>query len=380
MKMLSDKIAPAFLALMLWGCSSSTYYEPDGGDGDGCVILSPLFKSETGGAAVAGDLAERCTIYISNTQGRIRSYNGISQLPSQIWLMSGDYVAEAWAGDSLPASFSAKYYRGYQPFEVRKAQTSAVNLNCPLANVVVSVSYDSEVKDALNSYQLKVYHKRGALVFDGDDARKGYFMMPNGVKDLAWTLTAETYDGKPFEKSGTITDVKRATEYKLRFNYSGSVTPQGGVTFDLTVDKTEVDVYHEISVNAAPTIALDGMEIASVQQYKRGQSRRHPVTIVAPAGLESVTMESDQFDALRFSSSSYQLLNPSEQTISALYSKGINLVVRHDDDGTDQMVVNFSAKLCNLLPVGEYKIDFIADDKRGQSSRASLMIKIIPST
>ncbi len=374
-----DKIILTAVTLALWGCSSSDDCLPDGADGDGCVALSPLFQNETGSDG-GGDLADGCTIYISNPQGRIRTYNGVSQLPRQIWLMSGKYVAEAWAGDSVPASFSAKYYRGYQPFEIKKGETSVVNLSCPLANVVVSVSYDSGVKDALNSYRLTVGHKRGAIVFDGDDTRKGYFMMPNGVKDLDWTLTAETFDGKPFVKSGTINNVKRATEYKLRFNYSGAVTPQGGMTFDLTVDKTEVDVYHDIPINAAPSIALDGMDIASVQQYKRGESRRHPVTIVAPSGLKSVTMASEQFATLGFTSDSYSLVNPSEATVSALYSKGINIATRHEADGSDAMVVNFSAKLCNLLPAGDYKIDFYAEDKLGKSSRASLMIKIMPPT
>lgn len=377
-----DKIILTAVTLALWGCSSSDDYEPDGGgneDGDGCVALSPLFLNETG-ADRDGQLADGCTIYISNPQGRIRTYNGVSQLPTQIWLMSGSYVAEAWSGDSLPASFTAKYYRGYQPFEVRKGETSVVNLNCPLANVVVSVSYDNEVKDALNSYRLTIGHKRGSLIFDGDDTRKGYFMMPNGVKDLDWTLTAETFDGKPFVKSGTISDVKRATEYKLHFNYSGFVTPQGGMTFDLTVDKTEVDVYHEIPINTAPSIALDGMDIALEQQYNRGESRRHPVTIVAPSGLKSVTMTSEQFATLGFTSDTYSLVNPSEATVSDLYSKGINIATRHDDDGTDAMVVNFSAKLCNLLPIGEYKITFYAEDKQGKSTQASLMIKIVEPT
>lgn len=373
-----NKIFVAAASLLLCGCASSPDSEP-AGDGDGCVTLSPVFQFETDGDKGNG-LADDCTIYISNPQGRIRTYNGISELPQKIWLMSGSYVAEAWAGDSVSASFDSKYYRGYQPFEIIKGETATVDLRCRLANVVVSVAYDDEVKDALNRYELKVYHKRGALVFEGDDSRKGYFMMPDGVKDLQWTLTAETFDGKPFVKNGVINDVKRATEYRLRFNYSGTVTPQGGAAFDLTVDKTEVDVYHGITIKSAPVIAVDGMDIADTHEYERGNSRRHPVTIVASAGLGSVTMSSEQFDALGFSAGSYQLVNPDEATVSALYSKGINIAVQHDDDDGDAMVVNFSAKLCNLLPVGDYKIDFYAEDKQGQSSRASLMIRIIAPT
>lgn len=382
MKRLLDKIALTTASLLLWSCSSSIDDPTEGsGAGEGSVILSAAFLNENGtDADYADQLAQNCTIYIYNDQGRIRTYNGINQIPQTIWLMSGQYAVEAWTGDSVSASFTAKYYRGYKPFTVTTGEPSNVSLNCPLANVVVSVSYDSTVKDALNSYTLKVYHKRGALTFDGDDNRKGYFMMPNGVSDLAWTLTAETFDGKEFIKSGVINNVKSATEYKLHFNYSGTITPQGGATFDLSVDKTEIDVYHNLVINAAPTIALDGLDISSTLQYERGKSRRHPVTIVAPSGLSSVTMSSQQFKTLGFTADSYQLVNPADSTITALYSKGINIATQHDDNGSDAMVVNFSAKLCNLLPVGDYKIDFCADDKNGKSTQASLMIKIVEPT
>lgn len=363
--------------LILGACTSATDNATPA-DGEGSLTLVATFPSESADHASSNDdLLNSCTIFISNDKGHIRTYNGVDELPGKLWLPTGSYVAEAWAGDSVPASFDSKYYRGYQPFTIAKDENVTVALRCPLANVVVSVSYDEAVKEALKSYELKVSHTRGSLLFSGDESRRGYFMMPNNVTDLNWALTGETYDGKPFTKSGTLRNVKRATEYRLKFNYSGTPTVQGGAYFDLSVDMSEVDVYDEVELKSAPVIGVDGMDIEQTLVYERGNSRRHPVTIVAPAGLESVTMTSEQFKLLGLEPTSYSLFSPSDATVQALYSKGINIATQHDDDGSDAMVVNFSAKLCNLLPVGDYAFEFTAVDLQQRETKASLKIKIV---
>lgn len=373
-------------AKMLWagllalGACTSASDDNDAPDaGEGTMTLMATFPTESDNQSSSDkELLASCTIFISNQQGRIRTYNGVGELPEKLWLPTGSYVAEAWAGDSVAASFDRKYYRGYQRFIISKGENVTVPLRCPLANVIVSVSYDEAIKDALKKYELKVAHTRGSLLFVGDENRKGYFMMPDqNVTDLNWVLTGENYDGKPFTKTGTLKNVKKATEYRLRFNYSGTPTLQGGAIFDLSVDMSEIDVYDDVELKGAPVIGVDGMDIAQTLVYHRGNSRRHPVTIVAPAGLSSVTMTSNQFERLGLDQTSYSLLSPTDATVQALYSKGINILTTHDDDGSDAMVVNFSAKLCNLLPVGDYVFDFAAVDAQQRETNASLKIKIV---
>ena len=53
------------------------------------------------------ELAAKTTIWISNSKGVVRKYNGIDEVPvGGFPLLTGSYVAEAWAGDSVPASFT----------------------------------------------------------------------------------------------------------------------------------------------------------------------------------------------------------------------------------------------------------------------------------
>lgn len=157
----------------------------------------------------AKELSDSCEIYLFNDKGIIRKYKGIDNLPAEEWLKTGEYRVEAWSGDSVPASFDAIYYKGQQSFVINKGETTTVELTCGIANVVASVQYDAEVTDALKDYSIVVGHTRGSLTFNGDDTRKGYFMMPLNVSQLSWTLNATTFDGKPFTKKRDYPKCKR---------------------------------------------------------------------------------------------------------------------------------------------------------------------------
>ena len=129
-------------------------------------------------------------------------------------------MAEAWAGDSVSASFDAKYYKGRAPFTITSG-TTRVELPCRIANVVASVDYSENLDGVLSDYTLTVGHSRGSLEFVGQEQRKGYFMMPSGSKNLNWTLSGKLADGSVFTKDGTIENVQPATEY-VRSHFWGT--------------------------------------------------------------------------------------------------------------------------------------------------------------
>ena len=122
--------------------SSCVSDEPFGG-GQGelrmkMVVNSTLTRS--GDNLTDQELADKCVIYVSSSKGLIYKYEGVDNLPSSLYMKSGSYVAEAWTGDSVPASFDKKFYRAYEPFAIQSGQTSNVVINCRIANVVASVN------------------------------------------------------------------------------------------------------------------------------------------------------------------------------------------------------------------------------------------------
>ena len=79
------------------------------------AINSNVTASITRAEMSKDELAENCVVYISNSKGLIFREKGLSNIPDQITLKQGHYIAEAWTGDSVSASFDSKFYRCYEP-------------------------------------------------------------------------------------------------------------------------------------------------------------------------------------------------------------------------------------------------------------------------
>ncbi len=362
-------------AAALWSCDSD---EPAGNEQSmGVVELSATFDQNLSRSDESTDgLAGTCDIAIMTAEGIIRQYQGIDNVPNPLWLATGSYSVEVTAGDSVPASWDAIYYRGNQSFAITRDKTANVSVECKKANVLASVEYDAHEKDALNSYTLRVGHHRGWLEFVGDDSRQGYFMMPRGTTDLEWTLTATTFDGKPFRKSGIIHQVKRAIEYRINIKYTGTVNPVGGAYMDIDVDASVEEINHQVEFAAEPEIMLVDGDITATQRIAKGIGRRLVVATTVPAGIESATMTSD-FSLLGLTDlTSINIGQISDAEAAALYSKGINVARRTADDGSGQIVVNFSAKLISLLPKNNYSFGFEVVDKQQRTATAALNIEI----
>lgn len=343
--------------------------------GDGKLMMRAIMTTDE---ASSGDdtLADSCNIYLYNDYGIIRKYKGIESLPDELWLKSGVYRAEAWSGDSVPASFDAKYYKGTQSFSIITGETTMVELTCGIANAVVSVNYDTEVTDALNDYSIIVSNSRGSLKFEGDDTRKGYFMMPSGVTQLDWTLNATTFDGKPFSKKGVISNVKGGTEYCINIKYTGNLPEQGGAMVEIVVDETEINVNHNVPIASAPMISGVDFDLTQTLECDSGAVGRRAVVIASPIELYQVIMSCDSLVDLGFDALNYELLPITEDMSDYLLHKGINYLYRTYSDGSSNFVLNFSAKLCDALPRGDYPIVIEAIDKDGLKRVATFKLKI----
>ncbi|MDE7419527.1 MAG: DUF4493 domain-containing protein, partial [Muribaculaceae bacterium] len=125
------------------------------------------------------ELADNCVVYISNDKGLVFKATGLSNIPEQITLRHGRYIAEAWTGDSVPASFDSKFYRCYEPIDI----TGGVNeykLTCSIANVVASVNANSIDDTQVKNLRVTVSSSNASLEFNSENYKTaiGYFMMP----------------------------------------------------------------------------------------------------------------------------------------------------------------------------------------------------------
>lgn len=371
--------------LILCGTLTACHDENELSDGGARVYLNASVSSDIKLASRAGidELKENTLIWISKKdKGLVKKFEGLSSLPANgLWLTTGEYVAEGWAGDSVPASFTDRYFTGYAPVTVSKGQSTGVNLNCKIANVVASVNYSEEIDEAISSYSLTVGHEGGELTFEGRDTRKGYFMMSSRSRDLQWTLNGTLPSGETFTRSGTIESPKRATEYTINVNYSGSETTVGGGHFSIEIDETAIEVNHEVVIRLAPFIMGDNFDITKPFYAELGKVGDHAFFVNASAQLSSVIIDSRFFmEQCGLDGNDVDFIHMSDEVRRALESHGIETVHTYDPDlDVASLRVKFSAAFNNALPEGRYDFRIIATDVKPTSNRTEATFSLVVS-
>ena len=368
----------AMASMTVIGCKDESMFS-DGGDGR--LVIKTAINSDVDYVSrsyTEEELGNSCVIYLSSDKGLIRKYKGIDEVPGEIWLASGHYVAEAWAGDSVSASFDSKFFKAYQPFEITSGETTNVNLTCKIANVLAAVKYDDAVDEVLHDYSMTIGHNRGQLVFEGKDNRVGYFMMPSKSNSLSWTLTGTSPDGSAFEKTGTIENVKPATQYTLNVKYSsGSIAEVGGLLIDVEVDESEVVVRQEIQITAAPQIRGYNFDINEPLYCESGKVGRKSVVVSAVGQLTSTIIASDKFTTTGLPTASFNIFDLTETAKSGIEAAGINWKYEYDEEAdVSTLKINFEESYLNNLGEGEYNIVFYALDSAEKSKYATLKIVI----
>ena len=358
----------------------------EGGDGDLTIVTEIRGDVKVVTRAIGENelvsLKENCIVYIENSKGVIKKYKGVDNIPQNIRLKTGQYVAEAWSGDSVSASFDKKFYRGYEKFEMAEG-SNALTLKCNIANVLVSIDPES-LNVNLQHMKVTFSHSRGELVFDSsniDGETKGYFMMPNADKDLKYVIEGKTPDGSAYKKEGVIAGVQRAHEYSMKITQDQSVITDGGawvkITIaDIPVIEDEVEIFPAPAVNGVDYLIEDQIistdrDFKDVQVYVRGYF-----------GLNSLVADySSNFTGL---TSGENIL--SNTVITSLRDKGIIVERNESEDAAssqesgkvkvDEVYITFTKSFLDALPASsdEYSVTFTATDAQGKRGSAVLRL------
>lgn len=348
-------------------------------EGEGKVMLTASFSNDVkvaSRATLEEELSSSTIIWISGSKGLVRKYEGLQNLPADgIKLLGGNYVAEAWAGDSLSASFEAKYYKGRAPFTITSG-TTRVELPCHIANVVASVDYSDNIDGVLTDYTLTVGHSRGSLDFVGKETRKGYFMMPSGSKNLTWSLKGKLADGSAFTKEGVIENVQPATEYVLHVTYTPSSSDNGGAFINIVIDESTIDSEDEILITVAPKIVGTSFDIKQGITGQPGMFDKKSLYITASSALKNVVLDCPLL-ATVIGGNDIDLMTADASVCTSLNAAGIewNYVYNEADD-ISNMKINFNEEWLNAIPAGEYQMNVTATDALGKKSVVAMPITV----
>ncbi len=372
------------------------------GEGEGRMLLETSIMSDVKVVSRAltaeqqNDLCNSALIWISDPgKGLLYKFNGITSFPSEgLPLSSGHYAAEAWAGDSVPASRDSKRYRGYQEFEITRGSQTRVELVCPIRNTVVSVAYGDKVAEVLSDLRLTVSLNDGitdgthGLVYEGLTPDKGYYMLNSRTEGFTWTLEGTELNGKKFSKSGeykdpTVADkpyLAQTTEYIFRINYdmAGEIEI-GGAYFTIEVEPEPVEGEDkEVLVALAPEIEGSGFDINGTLISEPGNAEARSVIITASSALERVELSGSLLTAAGLAPD-YELLSMEPEHRDELMAKGFIIQEFRQTEGSDAITnlrLVMDEDFFNNIPEGDYSMNIRATDTEGKENSAVLSVSL----
>lgn len=383
-----------------------------GSEGEGTLRMKLVINSDLTRAIVDDqNLKDSCVVYISGASGLIHKYKGFNNIPESVPLKSGNYVLEAWTGDSVPASFESKFYRGYKKFSITDGDNTSVSLTCGIANVVVSVNARTFDIDEMKDWTLTVSNSRGELTFDSSnmDSAKGYFMMPNSdiardaegnirkdgegwalYTNLNYKIEGKTAAGESFSKTGPIgvnkldTDnndiVEHAHDYVLNLVYDPEYEATGGSLISIRVDDTEVEqTPYEFGIYSKPAIQGFDFDIEEQVVGAAGQFTEDVIVKVgAFYGLTNLSISTPDYEAAELPGELVDIANlASDNQKAILEEKGLSWKRSYKEDvNFETAYLIFSTKLLNKLPKRDEQFVFTitAKDKSGKSNTVDLQI------
>lgn len=332
----------------------------------------------------ANALLENCQIYISNSKGVLHKWVGIQNVPKDgVYLRYGTYLAEAFAGDSVTASFDKKYFKGQQDFSVgAQVESTQVNIVCKIANVVTSIDKGTIDYDQVENLSVVFENSRGDLTFQGDDLfKKGYFMMPEGDSTIKYTISGTNIlKGNTFTKVGEIENVKPGYEYRLEFNWTSSGSEDGGAMFSIIIveEKPEED---EVIIYGAPAFSWVGNTPSIEEQLigTPGTFESKVLRIAAYKGFEALVMTTEDAELIRLlGGREFEIDDMTEQGMAKMEEKGIRITTSEPSNELYKYFIEFSADFLNSLPSSstEYVLTIEAIDMQQVPKDCVMQVRI----
>lgn len=332
-------------------------------------------------------LAESAIIWISNEKGLVHEFIGASNVPESLRLLSGAYTAEAWVGDSVPASWDKTFYKsGFQKFNIATGKDTEVTLNCRVANTLASVKYATEVLDVLSNPIMTIGLADGltdgshTLTFDETNAgAKGRFMINSRTKGLVYTISGTQSDGTEFTKSDTIKNIKPSTEYRLNVIYAGQDLVVGGAYFQIEVEEEPVGDESQVQIILPPNIfALEsGFDSNNFCRGEEGKIGRKSIFIVAGCRITDIELTSDDIKAIIDGDGRIDLLNITGTPKDKLHSKGVNWEYAYDEENDTYWTrLNLEEEFTNTLAEGDHTFAFMVKDENNNVTNKTFTISI----
>lgn len=262
-------------------------------------------------ANIADDQAVTVKIYkvVAGEEQLVRRYTSVADIPENLVLLYGDYVAKVQVGEKRVASFTERYFYGEQAFTIDEASKSTpveVEVECNIVSTLVCVEYDSTVFEKLNDGFFTTVAVGdtydAAAIASGDihsltytETKNGFFVLPENYTSLVWHFEGTHPAEGKIVKEAVINDVKPAVKYTIRLKYSKDAP--GGLVIEATVDDS-IEVWEDVIIfSPDPTIVGVGFNLNDTQMAVAA-NHTYQVASMAKINNLSINIDGTAYDLL----------------------------------------------------------------------------------
>lgn len=287
-----------------------------------------------------------CTIRIYSSEGLIRKYLSIEEMPETLNLLAGNYSIDVELGDMQKASFTNRSYHGVEDFVVEAGKQTSVDVLCNTLHAAVEVVYDSSMSALESGYMTKVSATEASLEYT--ESATGYFLCPEQqTMELSWEFVGVHSEKGAVEKSDKLV-VKAGGKYTLKFAYSPDAVGLLDFTIEV-VEPTPENGGDVIIFSPEPVFSGYDFELDDAQVLY-GEPKQ--INIVGPNPLSGLTLEID--------GQSYDVVNNTVEGISLTQSDNKNWSLFVDDSFFSSYVG------------GNHTIKMVATDTEGGEGSANV--------
>lgn len=200
---------------------------------------------------------------IKNSQGEQVEQYTYSEMPEIISLPVGTYTVVASSAETATNGFDVPFYTGStEQFTIKENELTEVSaLTCRLANVMISVEYDEELRKLMGEDVVTIV-KIGdnSLDIPSSETRKAYLIAPASAGSMDITLKG-TIDGE------SVTEVKRVEnvqagqyniiKYVLSPVDDGNNSMGGNLNIAINIDSSMTSSDETVGVNPGEEPGID---------------------------------------------------------------------------------------------------------------------------
>ena len=324
-----------FLIITL-GLSSCSSDDSPTGIGSGMVNLNlninpSIITSSQAPPSILIPQPDDFSIFMNSNDGNIsQSWDTFVNFPQNQLFRSGSYTLTASYGNNEIEGFDCPYFIGNTTIQVSENTTTNANIDCKLANSLVTITYTDAFKNFFEKFNILIHSEGGAYFsYDKDETRPLY--LNPGKISIITSLTKKNGVSATFQPA-EITNALAQHLYHITFdvNIGENGTEELLISFDdsAATENIALNISDEMMKSPAPEVATIGVHNNETINLEEGCKMSAPIVanITSASGFKEIVLTTQSKSLINSGfPNEIELVNASEEHKNTLSSMGLKI-------------------------------------------------------